>query len=93
MSLCIVINDSSCKKDSYDHSSASEFSVLEPTELMQSKRLEGLHLTFNLEAGILLPLAIRYVITLDTVMYNSIYFKCVSTHVDSLSYMNYYLCQ
>lgn len=34
-------------------------SVLESTELMNVKKLDGLHLTFNLEAGSLLPLAIR----------------------------------
>uniref|UniRef100_A0A1B6C1J0 Suppressor of fused homolog n=1 Tax=Clastoptera arizonana TaxID=38151 RepID=A0A1B6C1J0_9HEMI len=32
---------------------------LEPTELLRTKRLDSLHLTFNLESGILLPLAIR----------------------------------
>lgn len=36
-------------------------SVLESTELMNVKKLDGLHLTFNLEAGSLLPLAIRLV--------------------------------
>lgn len=34
--------------------------VLESTELLHTKILEGLHMTFNLEAGSLLPLAIRY---------------------------------
>jgi hypothetical protein len=57
--LCIFSNDNSCKKESYDSSSTNEFGVLESTELLRSKRLEGLHLTFNLEAGSLLPLAIR----------------------------------
>lgn len=33
--------------------------VFESTELLNIRRLEGLHLTFNLEAGSLLPLAIR----------------------------------
>lgn len=33
--------------------------VLESTELLHIRKLEGLHLTFNLEAGSLLPLAIR----------------------------------
>lgn len=33
--------------------------VLESTELLNIRKLEGLHLTFNLEAGSLLPLAIR----------------------------------
>ncbi|KDR22406.1 suppressor of fused homolog [Zootermopsis nevadensis] len=45
--------------NSYDHSSTNEFGVLESTELLRSKKLEGLHLTFNLEAGNLLFLAIR----------------------------------
>lgn len=35
-------------------------SLMEPTELMHVKKLEGVHLIFNLEAGSLLPLAIRY---------------------------------
>lgn len=34
-------------------------SILESTELLHVKKLEGLHLVFNLEAGSLLPLAIR----------------------------------
>lgn len=33
--------------------------LLESTELLNVKKLDGLHLTFNLEAGSLLPLAIR----------------------------------
>lgn len=33
--------------------------VLESTELLHIKKLEGVHLVFNLEAGSLLPLAIR----------------------------------
>ncbi|KAJ4431518.1 hypothetical protein ANN_20116, partial [Periplaneta americana] len=53
-------NDNPYRKDSSDSSnSPNEFGVLESTELLRSKRLEGLHLTFNLEAGSLLPLAIR----------------------------------
>ncbi|GFG39370.1 hypothetical protein Cfor_08323 [Coptotermes formosanus] len=42
-----------------DTPSSDEFGILESTELLRSKRLESLHLTFNLEAGSLLPLAIR----------------------------------
>lgn len=38
--------------------------VLESTELLHTRKLEGLHLTFNLEAGSLLPLAIRYIINI-----------------------------
>ncbi|KAL0269736.1 UNVERIFIED_CONTAM: hypothetical protein PYX00_007371 [Menopon gallinae] len=34
-------------------------SIAESTELIHMKHLEGVHLTFNLEAGVLLPLAIR----------------------------------
>lgn len=34
-------------------------SILESTELLHVKKLEALHLIFNLEAGSLLPLAIR----------------------------------
>lgn len=36
--------------------------LLESTELLHVKKLDGVHLIFNLEAGSLLPLAIRYVI-------------------------------
>ena len=35
--------------------------VLESTELLHIKKLDGVHLVFNLEAGSLLPLAIRYI--------------------------------
>lgn len=35
--------------------------VLESTELLHVKKMEGVHLVFNLEAGSLLPLAIRCV--------------------------------
>lgn len=34
--------------------------VLESAELLHIKKMEGVHLVFNLEAGSLLPLAIRY---------------------------------
>lgn len=33
--------------------------IFESTELLHVKKLEGIHLVFNLEAGSLLPLAIR----------------------------------
>lgn len=33
--------------------------VLESTELLHIKKMEGVHLVFNLEAGSILPLAIR----------------------------------
>ncbi|KAE8749523.1 hypothetical protein FOCC_FOCC003788 [Frankliniella occidentalis] len=48
-------NGNSCRKNSFDDSSQG----LESTELMRTRRLDGLHLTFNLESGLLLPLAIR----------------------------------
>lgn len=50
--------------------------------------MEGLHLTFNLEAGSLLPLAVRYVVALDIVMYSSVHLNCMSTHVDGFPYVN-----
>jgi len=76
---CAFSNDNSCKKDLYDTRSSDEFGVLESTELLRSKRLESLHLTFNLEAGSLLPLAIRCVG--NWVMYIAQYVEN-ATHVD-----------
>lgn len=38
----------------------SKSSILEASELGHTKKLDSLHLIFNLEAGSLLPLAIRY---------------------------------
>ncbi|XP_066991614.1 suppressor of fused homolog [Anabrus simplex] len=52
-------NDNVCKKENYDVASANELAVLESTELLRTKKLHGLHLTFNMEAGSLLPLAIK----------------------------------
>ncbi|KAJ9584731.1 hypothetical protein L9F63_020936, partial [Diploptera punctata] len=52
-------NENSYKRETLDNNSSNELGVLESTELLRSKKLEALHLTFNLEAGILLPLAIR----------------------------------
>lgn len=46
-----------------DNRSLKSFIILnflESTELLHVKKLEGVHLIFNLEAGSLLPLAIRY---------------------------------
>lgn len=40
---------------------ASETGNNEPFELMQTKYFDNIHLKFNYEAGVLLPLAIRYV--------------------------------
>lgn len=37
--------------------------MMESSELLRVKKLEGVHLVFNLEAGSLLPLAIRYTYT------------------------------
>ncbi|GLH08101.1 Suppressor of fused homolog [Gryllus bimaculatus] len=51
-------NENICKKELYETSS-TELGVLESTELLRTKQLAGLHLTFNLEAGSLLPLAIK----------------------------------
>nr|CAD7589165.1 unnamed protein product [Timema genevievae] len=48
-------SDDSCWKDA----SNNELEVSESTELLVTKRLEGLHLTFNWESGSLLPLAIK----------------------------------
>lgn len=47
------------RKDSYDSNMNSEVAALEPAELMQTKFLESVHLQFNLEAGAILPLALR----------------------------------
>ncbi|CAH1175604.1 unnamed protein product [Phaedon cochleariae] len=46
-------------KSSMQHGSFASRSILESAELMHVKHLEGVHLIFNLEAGSLLPLAIR----------------------------------
>ncbi|XP_008201227.1 suppressor of fused homolog [Tribolium castaneum] len=42
-----------------NRSSSTNFKMDESTELLHIKKLEGVHLVFNLEAGSLLPLAIR----------------------------------
>lgn len=49
-------NGNSCRKNSFEDAAPQ---VLESTELMRTRKLDGLHLTFNLESGLLLPLAIR----------------------------------
>ncbi|KAJ1521235.1 hypothetical protein ONE63_002920 [Megalurothrips usitatus] len=49
-------NGNSCRKNSFEDHVPQ---VLESTELLRTRRLDGLHLTFNLESGLLLPLAIR----------------------------------
>ncbi|KAJ8980094.1 hypothetical protein NQ317_008555 [Molorchus minor] len=43
----------------FQHSLQGNRGVLESAELLHVKKLEGVHLIFNLEAGSLLPLAIR----------------------------------
>lgn len=55
----IYSKEENYSKGCYDEECTGE--RLESTELLRTKVLESLHLTFNLEAGLLLPLAIRYV--------------------------------
>ncbi|KAG8282827.1 hypothetical protein J6590_028799 [Homalodisca vitripennis] len=50
----VTSRDTSLESHFYDEDCLSE-----ATELVRTRRLESLHLTFNLESGILLPLAIR----------------------------------
>lgn len=45
------------RKESFDSTVSSDG----PTELIRTRTLESVHLKFNLEAGSLLPLALRYV--------------------------------
>ncbi|PSN35218.1 Suppressor of fused [Blattella germanica] len=52
-------NDNPYKRETFDSGASNELGVLESTELLRSKTLEGLHLTFNQEAGSILPLAVR----------------------------------
>ncbi|XP_054714387.1 suppressor of fused homolog [Uloborus diversus] len=47
------------RKESYDSSMHNEMGALEPAELLQTKFLDSVHLQFNLEAGTILPLALR----------------------------------
>ncbi|XP_018578579.1 suppressor of fused homolog isoform X1 [Anoplophora glabripennis] len=49
----------SCGFSSQLNKSLGNRGILESTELLHIKKLEGVHLIFNLEAGSLLPLAIR----------------------------------
>ncbi|XP_049804472.1 suppressor of fused homolog [Schistocerca nitens] len=58
-SLDLDDNDNVCKKELTGTTSNGDADILESTELLRTRKLEGLHLTFNLEAGELLPLAIR----------------------------------
>ncbi|KAF5295325.1 hypothetical protein FQA39_LY13190 [Lamprigera yunnana] len=51
------IEQDSVNYKSHDFNDKS--TILESTELMHTKKLDSLHLVFNLEAGSLLPLAIR----------------------------------
>ncbi|XP_063228619.1 suppressor of fused homolog [Bacillus rossius redtenbacheri] len=51
--------DDRVKKETPDESVCSNPEALDSTELSVTKNFEGLHLTFNLESGSLLPLAIK----------------------------------
>lgn len=62
--LSTIPGSISDRKDRQSNESKSDdgresHSVLESTELLRIRKLDGIHLTFNLEAGSLLPLAIR----------------------------------
>lgn len=57
--MSAAADESSSRKDSYDSNMNSEVAALEPAELLQTKFLENVHLQFNLEAGSILPLALR----------------------------------
>eukprot|EP00920_Eleutheroschizon_duboscqi_P039196 GHVT01094403.1.p1 GENE.GHVT01094403.1~~GHVT01094403.1.p1 ORF type:complete len:148 (-),score=2.22 GHVT01094403.1:71-514(-) len=48
-------NRQSSRKESFDSTGSSEA----PTELLRTRILDNVHLKFNLEAGALLPLALR----------------------------------
>ncbi|GIY70853.1 suppressor of fused homolog [Caerostris extrusa] len=51
--------DTTSRKASYDSNINGEMPTLEAPELLQTKFLESVHLQFNLEAGTILPLALR----------------------------------
>ena len=53
LSYCSQRNGS--RKESFDSNLSSEA----PTELLRTRTLDAIHLKFNLEAGLLLPLALR----------------------------------
>lgn len=53
--LAQLKDGSECEEDSNP-----KHALQESAELMHAKKLDGVHLVFNLEAGSLLPLAIRY---------------------------------
>lgn len=52
-------NDSNIRKECYDSSASSYPGMLESGELLKTRNLESVHLQFNLEAGTVLPLALR----------------------------------
>ncbi|GFV67652.1 suppressor of fused homolog [Trichonephila clavipes] len=52
-------NEGTSRKESYDSNMNSEIASLEPPELLQTKYFDSVHLQFNLEAGTILPLALR----------------------------------
>lgn len=65
---CALQKGLQCASSEQDRTNGSNFKaeeirdrsgILESTELLSIKKLEGVHLVFNLEAGSLLPLAIR----------------------------------
>jgi len=53
---CSDLNDSNSRKESYDSNASSDTGTL---ELLRTRTLEAIHVTLNLEAGCLLPLALR----------------------------------
>ncbi|XP_071448068.1 suppressor of fused homolog [Hetaerina americana] len=53
-----AVDESTRLRGSYDRESAGA-GLLESTELLRVRRLEGVHITLNLEAACILPLALR----------------------------------
>ncbi|XP_067126583.1 suppressor of fused homolog isoform X2 [Centruroides vittatus] len=59
VSSVIDQNENNSRKESFSSNACSEMAALESNELLSTKTLESVHLQFNLEAGTLLPLALR----------------------------------
>lgn len=59
LSSAYDISQSDLRKESCDAIGIGEMSSLDSGELLQTQVMEAVHLTFNLEAGVLLPLALR----------------------------------
>lgn len=59
MSAAVNQNETNSRKESYDSNASCDVVGLEPAELLRTRVLESVHLQFNLEAGTLLPLALR----------------------------------